>query len=97
MVPQKNGNMGPQDLMEEDKHGRYEYPIWGSMDFLWYKDTWGGGNESQTVRTDGIRPVTNTQNSLAPYFLFSTVTNASKHLKKRNTPDKQKRKIAPPE
>ena len=57
----------------------------------------GGGNESQTVRTDGILPVTNTQNSLAPYFLFSTVTNASKHLKKRNTPDKQKRKIAPPE
>ena len=56
----------------------------------------GGGNESQTVRTDGILPVTNTQNSLAPYFLFSTVTNASKHLKKRNTPDKQKRKIALP-
>ena len=57
----------------------------------------GGGNESQTVRTDGILPVTNTQNCLAPYFLFSAVTNASKHLKKRNTPYKQKRKIAPQE
>ena len=56
----------------------------------------GGGNESQTVRTDGILPLTNTQNSLAglaPYFLFSTVTNASKHLKKRNTPHKQKGRL----
>ena len=57
----------------------------------------GLGNESQTVRTDGILPFTNMQNSLAPYFLFSTIPNASKHLKKRNTPDKKKRKIAPPE